>query len=221
MSLKEKLDALSAAKDAGRFFPLEVAAQMHRATAELIASGQAERALKEGDRAPSFALPDAQGSLVSSQQLLAQGPLVLTFYRGIWCPYCNLDLQAIEEVAPRIHALGATLAAVSQQSASNSRRSQSENNLSFPILNDKGGETAAAFGIRFRLSDDLIEIYKRLKIDLSQFNGESSWTLPMPARYVIGQDAVIAYAEVNPDYTRRPEPEELLPELHRLLKHVA
>ena len=221
MSLKEKLDALRTAKDEGRIFPPEVVALMHKSTAELAASGQAERALKAGDRAPGFVLPDANGALVSSQDLLAKGPLVLTFYRGVWCPYCNLDLQAIEEAAPRIRALGATLAAVSQQTAPNSRKSQADNNLSFPILNDKGGETAAAFGIRFRLQDELIDLYKRLKVDLSTINDEPSWTLPMPARYVIGQDGVIAYAEVNPDYTRRPEPDELLPVLERLLKKAA
>ena len=143
MSLKEKLDAMRAAKDEGRIFPPDVVALMHKSTAELAASGQAERALKAGDLAPSFVLPDADGARVSSKDLLAKGPLVLTFYRGVWCPYCNLDLQAIEEVAPRIRALGAALAAVSQQTAPNSRKSQADNKLSFPILNDKGGETAA------------------------------------------------------------------------------
>ena len=216
MSLKEKLDAMRAAKDEGRIFPPDVVALMNKCTAELAASGQAERALKAGDLAPMFLLSDANGALVSSEDLLARGPLVLTFYRGVWCPYCNLDLQAIEQVAPRIRGLGATLVAVSQQTAPNSRKSQADNNLSFPILNDKGGETALAFGIRFRLPDDLIDLYKRLKVDLAMINGEPSWTLPMPARYVIGEDGMIAYAEVNPDYTRRPEPDELLPVLERL-----
>jgi peroxiredoxin len=221
MSLKEKLDAMLDAKNEGRLFPPDVVALMHKSTADLIATGQAERSLKAGDLAPSFVLPDANGALVSSQELLAKGPLVLTFYRGVWCPYCNLDLQAIEDVAPRIRALGATLVAVSQQTAPNSRKSQAENKLSFPILADKGGETGAAFGIRFRLPEDLAQLYKRLKVDLAIINGEPSWTLPMPARYVIGQDGVIAYAEVNPDYTRRPEPDELLPVLERLLEHTA
>jgi peroxiredoxin len=221
MSLKEKLDAMRTAKDQGRIFPPEVVALMHKSTAELAASGQAEQALKAGDPAPRFVLPATDGVRVSSQDLLAKGPLVLTFYRGVWCPYCNLDLKAIEEVAPRIRALGATLVAVSPQTASNSRRSQAANNLSYPILTDKGGETAAAFGIRFRLQDELIELYKRLKVDLSMINGEQSWTLPMPARYVIDREGVIAYAEVNPDYTRRPEPDELLPVLERLLKRAA
>ena len=221
MSLKEKLDALRTEKDGGRVFPPDVVALMHKSTADLIASGQAERALRAGDRAPSFVLPDANGATVSSQELLAKGPLVLTFYRGVWCPYCNLDLQAIEEVAPRIRALGASLVAISQQTAPNSRKSQVDNKLSFPILVDKGGETGAAFGIRFRLPDDLAELYKRLKVDLATINGEPSFTLPMPARYVIGQDGVIAFAEVNPDYTRRPEPDELLPVLQQLHRQPA
>jgi peroxiredoxin len=163
---------------------------MHKSTSELVASGQVERALKAGDPAPGFVLPDANGALVSSQDLLAKGPLVLTFYRGVWCPYCNLDLQAIEEAAPRIRALGATLAAVSQQTAPNSRKSQTDNKLSFPILNDRGGETAAAFRIQFRLQDDLIELYKHLKVDRSTISGEPSWTLLMPARYVIRRAAI-------------------------------
>ena len=221
MSLRGKLDAMRADKEQGRLFPPDVVALMHKSTADLVATGQAARALKAGYVAPSFVLPDANGAIVPSQDLLAKGPLVLTFYRGVWCPYCNLDLQAIEDVAPRIRALGATLAAVSQQTAPNSRKSQADNKLSFPILTDKGGETGAAFGIRFRLPYDLAELYKRLKVDLSIINGEPSWTLPMPARYVIGQDGVIAYAEVNPDYTRRPEPDELLPVLEHLFEHAA
>jgi AhpC/TSA family len=100
-----------AAKDEGRIFPPDVVALMHKSTAELAASGQAERALQAGDLAPSFVLPDANDARASSKDLLAKGPLVLTFYRGVWCPYCNLDLQAIEEVALRIRGLGATLAA--------------------------------------------------------------------------------------------------------------
>jgi len=130
-----------------------------------------------GDRAPEFILKDANGREVSSRELLAKGPLVVTFYRGVWCPYCNIDLQAL---------------------------------------------VAARFGLRFRLPDYLIELYRdTFKNDLSHTNGDSSWTLPMPARYVISTDGVIGYAEVNPDYTRRPDPEELLPVLSALKSKVA
>jgi peroxiredoxin len=97
----------------------------------------------------------------------------------------------------------------------NSRKSVRTNQLSFPILSDTHNDVAAAFGLRFTLPDYLIELYKQLKNDLPAFNGDPGWTLPMPARYVVGQDGVILYSEVNPDYTQRPEPEDLLPALRQ------
>ena len=132
-----------------------------------------------------------------SADLLARGPLVLTFYRGVWRPYCNMDLQAIEDAADEIRALGASLVAISPQTAPNRRKSERENALSFPILSDHGNALANEFGLRFRLPDDLIAVYKGFGNDLTVGNGEPSWTLPMPARYVIDRNGVIAYAEVN------------------------
>lgn len=199
--------------------PAHIHPPMHRATDELIASGAANKALKVGDRAPVFTLNDPEGKPVSSADLLAKGPLVVTFYRGVWCPYCNMDLQALQEALPRIRELGANLIAISPQTAPNSRRSQRENHVEFPILSDKGNEVADAFHLRFELPDYLQDLYKNVfSNDLAIANGEPSWTLPMPARYVIGQDGVILYAEVNPDYTTRPDPEELYPVLEKLAK---
>ena len=215
MTLQDKLDALKT-KFETEMAPPEVVAVLHRITDELIASGQAGRSLHAGDRAPAFTLPDPDGKLVSSQDLLAKGPLVLTFYRGVWCPYCNLDLQALEEVRSEIEARGAFLVAVSQQTAANSRKAQRTNKLGFPIVGDKDGELAAKFGTRWHLPEDVQAVHKQLGADLVAFNGEDSWTLPMPARYVIGQDGVIAYAEVNPDYTRRPEPSDVFAVLDQL-----
>jgi peroxiredoxin len=215
MSLQDKLDALKADFE-GKQAPPAVVQIFHKATAALIATRQAERALKVGDRAPAFTLPNAEGVAVDSTRLLAKGPLILTFYRGVWCPYCNLDLQAIEATAASIRTLGASLVAISPQTPSNGRKSQQENGLSFPILSDHGGKIAEAFGLRFRLPDDLIEAYKGFGVDLAVINADPSWTLPMPARYVIARNGLIVYAEVNPDYTRRPDPSELLP----ILKHL-
>ncbi|WP_036261796.1 peroxiredoxin-like family protein [Methylocapsa aurea] len=220
MPLQDKLDALKA-KFETEMAPPEVVTVMHRVIDELIASGQAERALKAGDRAPAFTLPDPDGKHVSTQDLLAKGPLVMTFYRGAWCPFCNLDLQALEEARPEIEARDASLVAVSQQTAANSRKSQRSNKLNFPIVGGNGGELAARLGIRWRLPEDLQAIHKQLGADLVAFNGEDSWTLPMPARYVIGQDGVIAYAEINPDYTRRPDPSDVFPILDRLKRSNA
>jgi peroxiredoxin len=219
MSLQDRLDTLKANFEAGKlgFQPKpEVLDIMHRATAELIASGQALTAKKAGDKAPGFTLKGPEGNLVSSTELLAQGSLVISFYRGVWCPFCNLELQALQAASSQIEARGARLVAISPQTGSNSRKSQRDNKLTFPILSDEKSRVAAAFGLRFSLPDYLVELYKGFKNDLPAFNDDPAWVLPMPARYVIGSDGIIAYAEVNPDYTQRPDPSELLPVLDKL-----
>ena len=218
MSLQDKLDAFKADFEAGKppySVPRSVIETMHRATAELIESGAAQRAKKAGDVAPSFSLKDPEGNVVNSADLLKRGPLVLSFYRGVWCPYCNMELQALEAAKPEFDKYGASLVAISPQTTPNSRKSVRQNKLSFPILSDAKGKVGAAFGLRFNLPDYLVELYKQLKNDLPTFNDDPAWTLPMPARYVIGQDGVILYSEVNPDYTRRPDPEDMIPVLQR------
>ena len=117
---------------------------------------------------------------------------------------------------PEIEGLGASLVAISPQIPVNSRKSRRENGLGFAILSDLGSEVAASFGLRFTLPDYLVELCRQLGNDLPKVNGDDSWTLPMPGRFVIGRDGVVGYAEVNPDYTRRPEPEELLPVLRAM-----
>lgn len=219
MKLQDKLDAVREDFENGRFSLVPTRDQletMQRGTQSLIDSEQADYALTAGDTAPEFTLEDADGNSVSSRALLARGPLVATFYRGAWCPYCNHDLQALEEIRAEIEVRGASLVAISPQTPANSRKSQRDNKLGFSILSDPGSALAAEFGLRFALPDDLIQVYRQFGNDLAMINGGPAWVLPMPARYVIGTDGVIAYAEVNPDYTRRPDPSELLPVLDRL-----
>ena len=214
MTLQAKLDEFKLNFRAGKppyNVPASVIDIMDRATAELIASGAAGRALKAGDIAPSFMLEAQDGTQIASRSLLAAGPLAVTFYRGVWCPYCNMELQALQEALPALNGAGAQLVAISPQTRANSRKSVRENQLVFPILSDPENKTAEAFGLRFALPSYLVELYKSIKNDLPSFNGDASWTLPMPARFVIGQDGIIRYAEVNPDYTRRPEPVDMLP----------
>lgn len=223
MSLQDKLDAFKADFKAGKppyHAPASIHPIMERATAELIATGQAGRAIRAGDQAPDFVLKDQEGRKVSSAQLRAKGPLVLTFYRGVWCPYCNLELQAINDTLPALQAWGAQVLAISPQTPVNSRKAVRTNDLNFPVLSDELGEIGAAFGLRFALPDYLIELYKQLHNDLPAFNKDPSWTLPMPARYVIGQDGTVLYAEINPDYTHRPDPEDMLPVLERAASRV-
>lgn len=224
MTLQDKLDAFKADFEAGKppySVPRSVIETMHRATKELISSGAAQRALKVGDKASPFTLKDPEGNAVSSAALLADGPLVVSFYRGVWCPYCNMELQALEAAQPEFERLGAKLIAISPQTPVNSRKSVRQNKLSFPILSDTSNDVANAFGLKFALPDYLVELYKSLKNDLPVFNGDPSWTLPMPGRFVIAPDRTIIYAEVNPDYTLRPEPEAMLPALIKIARVAA
>lgn len=220
LPLQGKLDAFKVEFDT-RLAPSVAVEALHRSVDELIASGAPGRALKVGDIAPAFTLPDADGNPVSSEALLAKGPIVVTFYRGVWCPYCNFELTALEQARPEIEARGASLVAISQQLAPNSRKSQRQNGLGFPILGDHGGDVAAQFNLRWTLPEYLRVVQKMLGADLPQFNGEDSWTLPMSARYVIAPDRSIVYAEVNGDYTRRPEPSAMLPVLEQLARQRA
>ncbi|TPN85681.1 AhpC/TSA family protein [Mesorhizobium sp. CU2] len=219
MSLQEKLDAFKA--DFEGKAPRQAVETMHRATAELIASGQAGKALKAGVVAPAFKLSEADGGAVASGDLLARGPLVLSFYRGVWCPYCNIELGALQETWPAIQATGAQLVSISPQSLANGRKAKRDKKVDFPMLSDPDGKVADAFGLRFRLPDDLIALYRSFGVDLPLINEDPSWTLPMPARFVIGQDGIIIYAEISPDYTRRPDPADLLPLLKQLQGSIA
>jgi peroxiredoxin len=219
MSLQAELDAFKADFSTGKppyNVPADVYAQMEKATQELIDSGAADQALQVGDQAPEFTLTDSTGEPLSSAALLTSGPLVVSFYRGVWCPYCNMDLRALQAALPSYQQLGANLVAISPQTPVNSRRSVKQNGLSFPILSDPENRVGAAFGLRFTLPSYLIDIYRDNHIDLVAFNHDDSGTLSMPARFVVSQDGMIRYAEVNPDYTQRPEPEEVLPTLRQL-----
>ena len=219
MPLQEQLDAFKAQFKSQA--PEGAFDAFARSTQELIDSGQADRAVAAGDMAPDFTLTDQNGEAVALKDLLAKGPVVVSFYRGVWCPYCNIELKALEAAAGEIRARGASLVAVSMQGPSDSRKSQRDNKLSFPILTDKAGELAAEFGIRWTLQDYAIEYHKMFGVELPKIHDDGQWNLPMPARYVIDTDGSVAYAEVSPDYTRRPDPSDLLPVLDSLTRAAA
>ena len=219
MSLQDKLDAFKTQFKSQA--PEAAFNALTKSTQELIESGQAERAIKAGDAAPDFTLNDQDGNAVARADLLAKGPLVVSFYRGVWCPYCNIELKALEEAVGDIRARGASLVAVSMQGASDSRKSQRDNSLSFPILTDNAGELADQFGIRWSLQDYVIPFHAGFGVELPKIHGDGQWNLPMPARYVIDTDGTVAYAEVNPEYTRRPDPSDLFPVLDKLAATAA
>lgn len=221
MKLQDQLDAFKADFEAGKLDfnpPAGVHALLQRGNDELIASGIAGNALSAGDIAPHFILQDTRGNTVSSAQLLSQGPLIVSFYRGRWCPYCNLDLQALQAAMPEFQARAVNVVAISPQTPANGQIMMQERTFTFPLLADPGNTVAAGFGLSFRLPDYLIELYlHRFNTNLADFNDDDDgWILPMPARFVIAPTGKIVYAQVSPDYTQRADPLELLPELERL-----
>ncbi|MGC0334543.1 peroxiredoxin [Streptomyces sp. SAI-170] len=196
--------------------PADVRAVMQRAARELAESGQADEALTVGGKAPSFTLLSATGRTVVLDDLLADGPVVLTFYRGAWCPYCNIALRSLQQHHDAITARGARLVAVSPQVPDESLSHAEKNELAFDVLSDLGCETAKQFGLAFDLPDDLAAVYADLGIDLHRSNGGHARTLPIPATYVIDRYGTIRWAFVNSDYTARAEPADILAALDNL-----
>jgi peroxiredoxin len=208
MSLKADLDAFRSEFMAKA--PSEIRKAMVRADTELAASGIAQRALKAGDHAPDFRLADARGEYVRLYDLLENGPVVLSFYRGGWCPYCNLELRALQKALPEITRLGAKLVAVSPQTPDESLSTAEKNELAFPVLSDVGSAAARSFGIAFDLAEELRPIYAASGHALPEKNGDDGWVLPIPATYVIDRDGTIVLAFVDVDYRNRLEPAEIL-----------
>ena len=208
MAVMNELVALEQERRAKR--PAELQAVMDQATAELAASGMADGFLQVGDAAPDFVLPDALGNAVTLADLRAQGPVVLSFYRGAWCPYCNLELQLLQQALPDIRALGATLVAISPQTPDNSLTLAEKHGLAFPVLSDAGNTVARRFGLVFTVPAALRGVYDKLGIDIAAHNGDGSFELPVPGTYVVGRDGTIAFAYANVDYTRRVATAEIL-----------
>ena len=195
----------------------ERVAMMESATADLKAAGIESRALKIGDRAPDLALPDALDKRVRLNDLWGQGPLVVVFYRGGWCPYCNLELKAWQRRLAELEHMGASLVAISPQTPDNSLSTAEKNELAFPVLSDSALQAAESFGVAFELSPELVALYRLVGNDLPTLNGNGRWVLPLPATYVIDRNGRIMFAHVEADYRQRAEPTDVLAalEAHR------
>ncbi len=183
---------------------------IQRAIARVKESGLAEQALAVGDEFPQFSLPNAVGNAVSSEDILAQGPMVICFYRGGWCPYCNLELRAYQGILDEIRGMGAEFVAISPQLPDESLTMAAKANLSFEVLSDTGNSLAEHIGLVHELPPALVDLYRSMGFDLERINGNMRWTLPLPATYVIDQKHVIRLAFINADYSVRLEPDEVL-----------
>jgi peroxiredoxin len=194
----------------------DAAGAMRSATEYLIETRQAERALKAGNRAPPFRLRDQRGVEVASETLLRYGPLLLSFYTGVWCPACNRDLQAFESLRPSVEAMRASVVSISLQTVAENAKTHADLKLGFPILSDRGGRIAQLFGVRWCIPEVLRDIHRKSGIDLPRLNGDESWTLPIPARFIVDRAGVIAYSEINPGQFGRSSPRNVLPVLDHL-----
>jgi peroxiredoxin len=183
---------------------------MENATAAVRATGIERTALQVGTPAPDLTLPDATGKPVRLAELWSQGLLVLVFYRGGWCPYCNLELRAWQQQLDALRARGANLVAISAQTPDNSLSTAEKNALAFPVLSDSALAAAEGFGIAYELPPELVKLYGQAGNDLPTLNGNGRWVLPVPATYVIGRDGRILQAHIEADYRRRAEPKEVL-----------
>jgi len=174
-----------------------------------------DTALKVGDHIPSFVLPDALGKMVSSSDLLVRGPLVICFYRGAWCPYCNLELRALQEALPDILELGAQLVAISPMTPDNSLSLAEKHSLEFPVLSDAGLKVASQFGLVYQWPLEVRSFMAKGGISLEKYNGDKSWKLPVAATYVTDHDGIVISA-VNPDWRERLDPIEIISALQKL-----
>jgi len=190
--------------------PAEIKATMAAATQALAASGIVEQTLDVGATALDFELPDATGQSVRLSDLLQQGPVVINFYRGEWCPYCNLALRAFQQLQTEFAAAGAQLVAISPELPDHSLSATEKHELSYPVLSDVGNVIAKQFGLVFQLAESLRPIYLNFGLDVPAHNGDDSYELPLPATFVIGRDRTIRYRFADADYTQRAEPSEVL-----------
>jgi peroxiredoxin len=196
--------------------PAKVVRALFNEIDDIVRSGAGATAPRVGDTAPSFTLPDAQDRQVSLDSLLKEGPVVLFFYRGQWCPYCDLQLRAYQEVLPRIKALGANLVAISPQTPDESLSTVEKRKLEFRVLSDAGNKVARGYGLVWKVPAGLDALHKGFGVDLTKSNGDASNELPVPGTFVLGVDGRIAFSYVNADWRERLEPAEIIRALERL-----
>ena len=178
-------------------------------------SGILDKALNIGDKAPDFALNNQKGESVSLYNELKNGPVILTWYRGGWCPYCNITLHYLQEKLPEFKNAGATLMALTPELPDQSLSTTEKHNLEFLVLSDLANKIGKQYGVVFQLTPGVADIYQKA-FGLHEYNGDESNELPLAATYVIDRKGVIKYAFLDVDYRNRAEPEEIIEALAKL-----
>ncbi|MFT6961100.1 MAG: peroxiredoxin [Flammeovirgaceae bacterium] len=208
------LEELKAKKEASaKKIPVEKRAIMANSINQLVENGLAKGALNVGDQMMDFTLPNALGKNVSFAERVQKGKVVISFYRGGWCPYCNMELRALQEILPEIESLNSSLMAISPEVPDESLNTSEKNELSFDVLSDIDNKLAKEIGLVFQMPADLREVYQTFNIDVSKHNGNEDYELPLSATYVVNQNGIIEYAFGSEDYTERADPQEILKSL--------
>lgn len=197
-----------AVKIEGVASPEEV--QIMQTEAAQLADAMPSPGLKVGEQAPHFALPNAFGDSISLYSLLETGPVVLVFYRGNWCPYCNLHLRSLQKIAPLLEEKGAQVVAITPQKPDESLKQIKAEGYPFEILSDLDYSVTAAFDLYFELSPQMQAIYKKFGVDLEAYNGVGRTALPVPGTFIVDQTGIIRAAQAQTDYKKRMEPAAIL-----------
>ncbi|ATL65376.1 peroxiredoxin-like family protein [Nocardia terpenica] len=214
-SIREQSDQLKAA--AAERLPADVVAVFDRSVRQFLADGIPADAIRVGQRMESFTLDDATGTPVTLDQLVLAGPVVIVFYRGGWCPYCNVALRTYQqELLPRLGEFGARLVAVSPQPPDESLSTAEKAGLEFTVLSDPGSRVADRIGIAFQQADEVLAAQRTLGIDLARVNAEGATRLPRPTVLIVDRDRRVRFVDVQPDYTARTEVADILTALTAL-----
>lgn len=208
MSLKAQIDAYNVQKDAK--LPADVLALMNTTNEELIAQHIRDNAFQIGQKVKNFSLANHNGENIELADLLKKGPVIISFYRGGWCPYCNLELKALNDYLPQFKTQSAQLIAISPQLPDETLSTAQKNDLEFDVLSDVSNKVAEQFGLLFTLDERIQALYTQFGIDFEHYYGDKSFKLPLPATYVINQEGVITYAFLSEDYTLRAEPIDVM-----------
>jgi len=214
--LKEQTDAKIAQ---GRKNNPEFMKGVDEVIKEAKAFQKGKNAIKVDEKAPDFELPNALGKQIALNHLLSKGPVVITFYRGSWCPYCNLQLRALQAKLEEIHQLGATLVAISPEVPDASMTKNEISNMEFTVLSDQDAKIASEYGVAWEVPEFLLE-HMRVdrNLDLKEINNGNSNILPIPATFILGSDGIVKWSYVNVDYRTRSEPEEIIEALKNITK---
>jgi peroxiredoxin len=214
MRLAEKIERIN--QSFSRMMSQDDLHSLRKEIKKLAESGLAERSLKIGESIPECILPNERNEKIDIHSMLRNQPVIISFYRGQWCPYCNLELRAFQEALPEIKKLHAQLVAISPQTPDYSLSTQQRNELEFDLLSDVGNGVSRSFGLVFRLSGTMEELYRKYRMSLPRYNGDNSWELPVPGTFVVDKRGIIRGRFVNADYTQRADPGDVTAVLHKL-----